>query len=336
MYYQVTFWYELDKFIYTPDDEKHAIDHWDAITDCVKDFKQYLATKLTNFELLDWDFDEQNEFLYLYFYTDTDLTNNNIEAVIFGDKKVFETSTEQSFYYGEVHDYDYYEEPYQDMADIEIEIVVSKPEITAKSDNEDDEMPLEESSQKLQESSVIKQEVELSPDELLQWGWDNNGDHSVFYVKKLHIIDSAKSLAEEEFVKTYSTETAAKKAFNSYLKETPVTENIKKDAGDVEQGVEVFNHAMGADVSESFWQNYPARYKVYYDIHTNSVLEGGSDDLAEAEEIAKACIERLSENPWEDKEDIESAIDSVMIYDTLEDLDVTTSDVEKMKTLFVD
>lgn len=98
MYYQVTFWYELDKFIYTPDDEKHAIDHWDAITDCVKDFKQYLATKLTNFELLDWDFDEQNEFLYLYFYTDTDLTNNNIEAVIFGDKKVFETSTEQSFY----------------------------------------------------------------------------------------------------------------------------------------------------------------------------------------------------------------------------------------------
>lgn len=336
MYYQVTFWYELDKFIYTPDEEKHAIDHWDAITDCVKDFKQYLATKLTNFELLDWDFDEKNEFLYLCFYTDTDLTNNNIEAVIFGDKKVFETSTEQSFYYGEVHDYDYYEEPYQDMADIEIDLVVSKPEITAKSDNEDDEMPLEESSQKLQESSVIKQEVELSPNELLQWGWDNNGDHSVFYVKKLHIIDSAKSLAEIEFVKTYSTETDAKKAFNSYLKETPVTENIKKDAGDVEQGVQAFNHAMGADVSESFWQNYPARYKVYYDIHTNSVLEGGSNDLAEAEEFAKACIERLSENPWEDKEDIESAIDSVMIYDTIEDLDVTTSAVEKMKRVFVD
>ena len=58
--------------------------------------------------------------------------------------------------------------------------------------------------------------------------------------------------------------------------------------------------------------------------------------LAEAEKIAIACIERLSENPWEDKEDIESAIDSVMIYDTLEDLDVTTSNVEKMQTLFVD
>lgn len=74
-----------------------------------------------------------------------------------------------------------------------------------------------ESSQKLKESSIIKQEVELSPDEVLQWGWDNKGDHSIFFVKKLHTIDSTNSLAEVDFVKTYSTENAAKKAFNNYL-----------------------------------------------------------------------------------------------------------------------
>lgn len=74
-----------------------------------------------------------------------------------------------------------------------------------------------ESSQKLKESSVIKQEIELSPDEVLQWGWDNKGDRSIFFVKKLHTIDSTNSLAEVDFVKTYSTENAAKKAFNNYL-----------------------------------------------------------------------------------------------------------------------
>lgn len=82
-----------------------------------------------------------------------------------------------------------------------------------------------ESCQKLKESSVIKQEVELSPDEMLQWGWDNEGNHSIFFVKKLHTIDSAKGLAEVDFVKTYSTEATAKKAFNNYLFELKESNN---------------------------------------------------------------------------------------------------------------
>lgn len=88
-----------------------------------------------------------------------------------------------------------------------------------------------ESCQKLKESSVIKQEVELSPDETLQWGWDNEGDHSIFFVKKLHIIDSTRGLAEVDFVKTYSTEATAKKAFNNYLfglKESNSRKQIKE------------------------------------------------------------------------------------------------------------
>ena len=74
-----------------------------------------------------------------------------------------------------------------------------------------------ESCQKLNESSVIKQEVELSPDETLQWGWDNKGNRSIFFVKKLRTIDHMRDLADVDFVRTYSTEEKAKKAFNDYL-----------------------------------------------------------------------------------------------------------------------
>lgn len=74
-----------------------------------------------------------------------------------------------------------------------------------------------ESCKKLNESSVIKQEVELSPDETLQWGWDNNGNRSIFFVKKLRTIDHMRDLADVDFVRTYSTEAKAKKAFNDYL-----------------------------------------------------------------------------------------------------------------------
>lgn len=74
-----------------------------------------------------------------------------------------------------------------------------------------------ESCQKLNESSVIKQEVELSPDETLQWGWDNVGNRSIFFVKKLRTIDHMRDLADVDFIKTYSTEAKAKKAFNDYL-----------------------------------------------------------------------------------------------------------------------
>ena len=106
----------------------------------------------------------------------------------------------------------------------------------------------------------------------------------------------------------------------------------KKDAGDVTKGVEMFNSAMG---ESAYLTSRPTRYKVYYNIHANQVLEGGSNDIREAEQFAKDCIDRLASNPWEDKKSLIDAIDSVMIYDHLQEEDVTTSNIEKYSDIAV-
>lgn len=115
----------------------------------------------------------------------------------------------------------------------------------------------------------------------------------------------------------------------------------KEDCGDVQKGTEMFNSAMGEDLENTelnetgYWANRPVRYKVYYNIHDNEVLEGGSNDVREAEKFAKDCIDRLASNPWEDKQDVIDAIDSVKVYDHLQEEDVTSSYIEKYSDIAV-
>ncbi len=256
MYYELKFSYDVDT-VYTPEGESVEITREDK-QECIDDFVHYLTERIKDFELNDTDFDDDN--LYIRFFSDTALDDINIDKVVFGTSNNYVASTTKEIEYGEAHDYSYYEEPYYDTKEVDVEMDIYNAELT---------------------------------------------------------------IAEE-----YDTEKV-------------VEENIKDDCGDVEKGIEVFNTAMGEDINTGtineagYWSGRPVKYKVYYNIHNNQVLEGGSNDLREAEQFAKDCIDRLASNPWEDKHDKIDAIDSVMIYDHLQEEDVTTTNIEKYADIAV-
>ena len=54
--------------------------------------------------------------------SDIKLQLEDLNHILFGEKEYFDAYTSQTFAYGKVHDYSYYELPYQDEIDIEIEI----------------------------------------------------------------------------------------------------------------------------------------------------------------------------------------------------------------------
>lgn len=264
MYYELKFSYTVDN-AYTPDGELVYISNEDTF-ECINDFVKWLNKRLKNFELNDVDWDDEN--LYIRFFSDTKLDDVNVSTVIFGKANGdYLATTTKEVEYGEAHDYSYYEEPYYDTSEVDIDMHISAAEITLAED-----------------CDVVEALDEMRP---------------------------FKSRAEKR-----------RAAY-------------KDDAGNVQKGVEMFNAAMGEDLEEDYWTNRPVRYKVYYTIHDNQVLEGGSNDLKEAEQFAKACIDRISSNPWEDKHDKIDAIDSVMVYDHLQEEDVTSSDIEKYSDIVV-
>lgn len=236
-------------------------------------FTDYLKSLFKDFELLDESYDEYSDEVGLIFESSEYVAPNQVSSRIFKDSDRYQFIVSDSYSYGPVRDFNYYEEP-------------------------------------------VRSEMKVDVDVIFQ----DRDEYSVTPINE-SLLDTS------DYVKT--------SGLNKPME-------VKKDTGSVEKGTEMSNVTTDKDLDNGvlneagYWENRPVRYKIYYNIHNNQVLEGGSNLLDEAEEFAKACIDRLASNPWEDKEDIIEAIDSIVVYDCLQEEDVTSSNVEKYANIAIE
>ena len=136
MDYKLSFTYEIQGDVDFED--LNQIDQEKVLAEGIRDFENHLSRELPIFYLNDYEFDIKNQKIYIYIYTETELSNDTLDELVFGDKGYWETTSRQTIYYGEVIDNDYYEMPYEDSYEATLSLIISdaKVEELEKSLNE--------------------------------------------------------------------------------------------------------------------------------------------------------------------------------------------------------
>lgn len=124
---------EVEDIVYTPDDEEQDVDVRDVISEGVDDLEKSIKKNIKEyFDGYDISFDlndYEDEEAYITIWSDKELTEEDLNKILYGTKNYFSTYATRTFFYGEVHDYSYYEEPYQDSMDIDLDVTFSGLEI---------------------------------------------------------------------------------------------------------------------------------------------------------------------------------------------------------------
>ena len=125
MYYELRFDYAMDDHIYTPDGLKPVTD--DDKKEIVDSFVQYLKTRIKDFDLDSADFDD--EYVYVRFYSDEVLGQENVKEKVFGDANEYVVAIDKTVEYGSPKDWSYYEEPYYETSEVELDAWISNANI---------------------------------------------------------------------------------------------------------------------------------------------------------------------------------------------------------------
>ena len=125
-YYEISVGMYMDDEVYTPDEEPHDVDvdeaRDEALDQLEKASKKYIKKYFPENKIEVSTTDYEDELVYMGVTSDIKLQLEDLNHILFGEKEYFDAYTSQTFAYGKVHDYNYYELPYQDETDIEIEI----------------------------------------------------------------------------------------------------------------------------------------------------------------------------------------------------------------------
>lgn len=127
MDYKLSFTYEIQGDVDFED--LNQIDQEKVLAEGIRDFENHLSRELPIFYSNDYEFDIKNQKIYIYIYTETELNNDTLDELIFGDKGYWETTSRQTIYYGEVVDNDYYEMPYEDSYEATLSLIISDAKI---------------------------------------------------------------------------------------------------------------------------------------------------------------------------------------------------------------
>lgn len=125
-YYEISVGMYMDDEVYTPDEEPHDVDvdeaRDEALDQLEKASKKYIKKYFPENKIEVSTNDYEDELVYMGVTSDIKLKLEDLNHILFGEREYFDAYTSQTFAYGKVHDYNYYELPYQDETDIEIEI----------------------------------------------------------------------------------------------------------------------------------------------------------------------------------------------------------------------
>lgn len=125
-YYEISVGMYMDDEVYTPDEEPHDVDvdeaRDEALDQLEKASKKYIKKYFPENKIEVSTNDYEDELVYMGVTSDIKLNLEDLNHILFGEREYFDAYTSQTFAYGKVHDYNYYELPYQDETDIEIEI----------------------------------------------------------------------------------------------------------------------------------------------------------------------------------------------------------------------
>lgn len=125
-YYEISVGMFMDDEVYTPDEEPHDVDvdeaRDEALDQLEKASKKYIKKYFPENKIEVSTNDYEDELVYMGVTSDIKLQLEDLNHILFGEREYFDAYTSQTFAYGKVHDYSYYELPYQDETDIEIEI----------------------------------------------------------------------------------------------------------------------------------------------------------------------------------------------------------------------
>lgn len=125
-YYEISVGMFMNDEVYTPDEESHDVDvdeaRDEALDQLEKASKKHIKKYFPENKIEVSTNDYEDELVYMGVTSDIKLQLEDLNHILFGEKEYFDAYTSQTFAYGEVHDYSYYELPYQDEIDIEIEV----------------------------------------------------------------------------------------------------------------------------------------------------------------------------------------------------------------------
>lgn len=125
-YYEISVGMFMDDEVYTPDEESHDVDvdeaRDEALDQLEKASKKYIKKYFPENKIEVSTNDYEDELVYMGVTSDIKLKLEDLNHILFGEREYFDAYTSQTFAYGKVHDYSYYELPYQDEIDIEIAI----------------------------------------------------------------------------------------------------------------------------------------------------------------------------------------------------------------------
>jgi hypothetical protein len=110
--------------------ERPEVDLYAARKKAIKDLESEILNSFNNAEIVDSDIDYDTG--YIMFSSDEDLESTEVIKRILGDNSYFTSYSSEEVYYGPVHDVGYYEEPYRDSKEVQIEVTLDNFKLVGK------------------------------------------------------------------------------------------------------------------------------------------------------------------------------------------------------------